>query len=339
MECEAEHADAWNQYLSRSPNGSFYHLFGWKSVNEESFGHKTYYLAAMDADLIVGVLPLVLIESRIFGRILASMPFVNFGGPCTESDSVLKQLLSHAYAISVDCHADYLELRGKRPFDDRLLTATHKVSMSITLKQNPDDLWNAFKSKHRTNIRRVYKDAVRVNSGKINLLTDFYTLFCQAWRAHGTPVYRKEYFRKILDTFPDQTRIFVAYQGNIPIAAAFNGYYSTTVEGMWAATHPSFRHLQPNYVLYWEMIKHACEEGFHTYHLGRSTTDTGGASFKKKWNANETQLYWQYFLERRDRVPQLNVDNPRYRLAIEAWKRLPMSIIQFIGPILAKNIP
>jgi lipid II:glycine glycyltransferase (peptidoglycan interpeptide bridge formation enzyme) len=124
------------------------------------------------------------------------------------------------------------------------------------------------------------------------------------------------------------------------VAAAFNGYHGGTVEGMWAAADPSARELQPNYVLYWEMIQDACRRGFRRYHLGRSTAESGGEQFKKKWNAVSTQLHW--YFGRTDgaaELPGLNVDNPKYRLAIAAWRRLPLWMTDLAGPPLARLIP
>ena len=65
----------------------------------------------------------------------------------------------------------------------------------------------------------------------------------------------------------------------------------------------------------------------------------GGGEYKKKWNAEAKQLYWQYFLPRGGDVPQLNVDNPKYRLAIGAWRRLPLRWTTALGPFIANYIP
>jgi hypothetical protein len=91
--------------------------------------------------------------------------------------------------------------------------------------------------------------------------------------------------------------------------------------------------------LYWELIKHACELGYQSFHLGRSSKDSGGEQFKKKWNAETLQLYWHYILRTRTDIPSLNPTNPRYQLAIKAWQRLPLPITQTLGPFLARSIP
>lgn len=331
----------WDAFLERTPGANFYQCYGWRDINRNQFGHETHYLVARSPDngVIGGVLPLVMLKSRLFGNILCSMPFVNFGGPCTNAAAAAQALLEKTGSLGRELAADYTELRVLEPTDPRLPTALHKVSMTIDLDADSEKIWNAFTTKHRTNIRRVYKNDIEVRHGTVELLDDFYRLLSLSWQHLGTPIYRKAYFAEILNRFPEATRIFIAYQHGKPIATAFNGYFKDTVEGMWAGTSPEHQKLQPNYVLYWEMIKHACENGYRHFHLGRSSVDSNAEQFKKKWNARAHQLYWQYILNRRRELPELNVNNPKYQLAIALWKKLPLPVTQWLGPFLARSIP
>lgn len=338
-----DHSDAreWDAFLERTPGANFYQCHGWQDINRSQFGHETHYLIARNAadGEIGGVLPLVMLRSRLFGNILCSMPFVNFGGPCATDAGAIQALLERTASLCRELAADYTEMRVLEPADSQLPTTLHKVSMTIDLDADPDRIWQAFTTKHRTNIRRVYKDNIQVRHGGAELLDDFYRLLSLSWQRLGTPIYRKAYFAEILARFPDTTRIFIACQGDQPIATAFNGYYKDTVEGMWAGTSPEHQKLQPNYVLYWEMIKHACENGYRHFHLGRSSVDSNAEQFKKKWNAHAHQLYWQYILNGRRELPELNVNNPKYQLAIAVWKKLPLPVTQWLGPFLARSIP
>jgi lipid II:glycine glycyltransferase (peptidoglycan interpeptide bridge formation enzyme) len=108
---------------------------------------------------------------------------------------------------------------------------------------------------------------------------------------------------------------------------------------MWLGMRQAYRRQLVGYVLYWEIIKNACERGYRRFHLGRSSKDSGGEQFKKKWNADAMQLYWQYILRTRQDIPSLNVTNPKYRMAIEAWRRLPLTMTRFVGPLIARSIP
>lgn len=332
-------AAAWDDFLARQPDGAFYHLYGWRRVNESAFGHRMLCLAARRDGRIDGILPLVFVQSRVFGRILCSMPFVNYGGIVAKDAESEASLLEAARDQARELRADYLELRSPRALQTEMPASLRKISMTIRLAPDPDTLWKGFSSKHRTGIRRVYKHGVTVAAGGPELLDAFYEVLAESWRNLGTPIYRKSYFAAILREFPKQTRLFVCRQGERPVAAAFNGEFNGVVEGMWMGSRPEARNLQAGYALYWEMIKDACERGFSRYHLGRSTTDSGGESFKKKWNAESQQLFWYYHRPQDGPMPELNVDNPRYRMAIAAWRRLPVSVTTTVGPLLARGIP
>jgi hypothetical protein len=87
------------------------------------------------------------------------------------------------------------------------------------------------------------------------------------------------------------------------------------------------------------MIKDGCLRGCKSYHLGRSTADSTAEDFKKKWNATSQQLYWYFHCPNGKAMPELNVDNPKYKLAINAWRRLPMWTTSLLGPPIARLIP
>jgi len=332
-------AESWDRFVLASEAGSFYHRFGWSRILRESLGVEPFYLMARSDDQVVGVLPLVLLSSRLFGRILCSMPFLNFGGPCADSGAVARALIDAAIRKSHELEVDYLELRCAARIPTDLASSTHKVSMSIALDRDPDVLWNGFTSKHRTNVRRAMKNQLVVASGGWELFEEFFAVLERSWRDLGTPLYGRGFFASVLAEFPGETRIHVCRYGERPVAVACNGMQGGVIEGMWAGGMPVARSLNANYVLYWHMIQEACRLGFGRFHLGRSTVDSGGEWFKTRWNANALQLYWYYHRPRGGAMPALNVDNPKYRNAIAAWRRLPLWVVRRVGPHIARNIP
>jgi FemAB-related protein (PEP-CTERM system-associated) len=337
--CGALHRDEWDRFLAGKEGASHYHLYDWRNINEQVLGHKAIYLAARSGQQIVGVLPLVWIRSRVLHQVLCSMPFVNFGGPCADSAEYEEQLIKCAIGHAENLGADYLELRCTKPHALALPVSLRKVSMTLELDRNPDTVWNAFSSKHRKNIRRAYKHGLSTQSGGRELLTDFYGLMEQSWKSLGTPLYGKEFFARVLETFPESTRIFVCKRGDEPVAAALDGYFNGVVEGMWAGGGKLARELDANFVLYWDMIKEACERGMSRFHLGRSTASSGGEEFKRKWNAGTAQLYWYFHRPDGGPLPEVNVDNPKFRVAIAAWRRMPMWMTRLAGPRIARLLP
>ena len=79
--------------------------------------------------------------------------------------------------------------------------------------------------------------------------------------------------------------------------------------------------------------------GFKKFDFGRSTPGEGTYNFKKQWGAKPIQLSWQYQFNGSNRMPELNTKNPKYKMAIKIWKKLPLAVTIFLGPRIVKNIP
>jgi FemAB-related protein (PEP-CTERM system-associated) len=339
VRCDDSFGTDWNAYVSATPHASFYHRFEWREINQACLGHESCYLAALSQNKIVGVFPLVHVSSRLFGNIACSLPFVNYGGPIGEDDGVDDLLIAEAGRVADQWGVDFLEIRSRRHLGPQFPTSQHKVSMTVDLSPDPDLLWKGFKTEHRQHIRRGYKNGFTAKLGHVELLDDFFKVLSEAWRDMGTPIYAKSYLETVAKAFPGAARLCVVYGGGKPVAASFQAYDGGVAEGLWLGSLAKYRHDYAGYVLYWELLKDAAMHGCTQFHLGRSTVDSGGDVFKRKWNAHPTQLYWQYVLRGRNDIPQINVNNPRYRLAIGAWRHLPVAVTTRVGPILARCIP
>lgn len=329
----------WNQYLEDKDCSTFYHKIEWKSIIEKSFNHDTYYLLGEEKGSIKGLLPLIHSKSRLFGSVISSMPFLNFGGILADNQQAEELLQNESRKILNKVNADYIELRHKNKSHLNLRSNTHKVSMMVELAENPETLWKNYSSKHRNNIRKSLKSDLEFKIGHLDMLNDFYYLISEGWKNHGTPIYKKDFFYNILETFNDQVEVCAVYLNQKIVAVAFNGLYKDTIEGMWTYSFHQYNNLNINYFLYWKMLENACKRGFKKFHLGRSTKDSPAVQYKKKWNAVPVQLYWEYIMDDNKPLPELNVDNPKYKILINTWRKLPLKLTQTVGPYFAKNIP
>jgi FemAB-related protein (PEP-CTERM system-associated) len=335
-----EDRERWDEYVTNSGSSTCYHLTGWKSVIERSFGHKTYYLFSEKDSNINGVLPLIQLKSMLFGNFMISLPYVNYGGICSDNEDISDRLLQEAGRIATDTDADHIELRNTRPMRDGVPVKTTKVSMRLELPQNPEALWKTFPSKLRSQIRRPEKEGMYVTSGGIEELDSFYAVFLVNMRDLGTPVYSREFFRTILKEFPDTAWICTVYtKSGDPAAAGFLVSFKDTLEIPWASSLRSYNYCSPNMLLYWSVLELACKKGYRAFDFGRSTPGEGTFKFKEQWGARPVQLYWHYWMKNGGHLPQLNPKNPKYQMAIKIWKKLPVAVTKIIGPAIVKNLP
>jgi len=330
----------WEHFVASHRNSTNYHQYGWRKIVEKSFGHKAYYLAARYSDSdICGILPLVHMKSSLFGSFLVSLPFFNYGGLLCNETAAETALLERARSLLVELRAGHSELRHINNRVEGLATKEHKVTMILDLEKDDEAQWKALDAKVRNQVRKAEKSGLKAVMGHLELLDGFYEVFCRNMRDLGTPVYNKNFFRNVLETFQESTRVISVILEGKTVASGILIWFKDTLEVPWASSISDYREMCPNNLLYWEAIRFAIRNGARKFDFGRSTPGEGTFRFKKQWGANPVQLYWQYLLKEGEQLPELNPKNPKYGLAIKIWQRLPVSVTKILGPRIVRCIP
>jgi serine/alanine adding enzyme len=380
---------AWDEYVHAHPRSTLYHLSGWRNVIEKTYGHRTYYLMAtedkpglmvrndkktkgyelspmrheLNANSVVGILPLVHIKHFLFGNSLISMPFLDYGGILANDQNSEKALLLHAIGLARDLGARRIELRQIRPLSwlnaigslypenphtsidwtvqDRAtacVTKTHKVRMVLEVPVSSHELMNSFKSKLRSQIQKPLKEGLKQKVGDLELLNDFYRVFSAHMRDLGSPVHSKELMKNILLEFRERSKVVVIYKDGYPIATSMIIGFRDTLENPWASALRKHRKLNPNMLLYWTMLEYTCNGGYNYFDFGRSSINEGTYRFKEQWGSEPIPLHWHYISLGGQPVDPEKSEKSRFETAIEIWQKLPVSITKIIGPRIRKYI-
>jgi FemAB-related protein (PEP-CTERM system-associated) len=200
-------------------------------------------------------------------------------------------------------------------------------------------LWQAIDRKVRNQVRKAEKSALTAVHGGLELVPEFYEVFARNMRDLGTPVYAKRLFETILEEFPGTAETFVVRTGTTPIAASLTFRWREVTEVPWASSLREHRASCPNMLLYWTMLRRAIEVGSTTFDFGRSTPNESTYHFKTQWGATGTPFAWEYWLASGGSLPDQSPANPKFQLAIETWKRLPIWLTNRVGPYLVRSIP
>jgi FemAB-related protein (PEP-CTERM system-associated) len=327
---------AWDAFVTAEAAATGYHEWAWRDVFERSFGHEHLYLIARRGDRIDGVLPLVQINSRLFGRTMTSLPFVNYGGVLARSKAGACALRDRAAELARERGCRHVELRHfGRQFSD-LPFRQHKVTMRLPVQPG---MWDRIDRKVRNQIRKAEKSQLTIARGGVELLDEFYAVFRRNMRDLGTPVYSRQLFAEVLGAFPARARLLVVRLNSAPVAAGLSYRTGRLVEVPWASSIRDYNSLCPNHLLYWNVIESAVAEGCDLMDFGRSTPGEGTYKFKEQWGAEPVALHWEYCLVEGTELPDQSPKNPKFRMAIEAWKRLPLPIANLLGPSIVKRIP
>jgi FemAB-related protein (PEP-CTERM system-associated) len=319
---------------------------GWLRVLSESLGHRTMAVVAREASgELVGYLPLALVTSRLFGRYLVSLPYLNRAGVVAVDEGVRGEVLDVAAGLADRFAVRYLELRhqgGGVEHGSITESRGDKVQMMMGLPGDGERLWSGYSAKVRNQVRKGDKAGLTIRFGGAELLDGFYDVFSTNMRDLGTPVYPRRLFGSVLDTFKDGAELAVVSQGGRAVAGALllhscvGDAVETRVPS--ASSLRDAKHTNANMWMYHRLLMRAVSRGAGVFDFGRSTPDSGTYRFKKQWGAVPSGATWQYYLRAGD-VSAVRPDNPKYRRRIATWQKLPVWVTRLVGPAIVKGIP
>ncbi len=322
----------WSEYLAAHPGATVYHDGRWGTLMASCYGNRPYHLTATRSGQAVGVLQLVWQRSRLFGSRLCSTPYFDAGGILADDAAAAEALLARAHSLMGELDVASVELRQVEPLDAELPTRTDKVTFWLELPAGSEAMWDSLKTKVRTKIRKAQREDFQVDSGGAALLDDFFGLYLRGMRDLGSPSHSRRFFRLVLEAFPHASRIFVVRRNGRALAAAFTMGDRLAFRVPWSSSDPAARRAGANRLLFWSMLAFAADAGAPRFDFGRSSRGSGTHEFKSEWKPETVPLHWHYLLADGAAMPGLSMENPRYRLLIEAWKKLPLPVAERIGP-------
>ena len=338
----------WDRFVLAQNHGTFFHLWQWRDLIRGCFNYEPFYLYVETSGNFVGILPLFLVRSLLFGKSLIAMPMAVYGGIVAETQEAAHALLGKAMAIAANSKARYLEIRGN-PHDDRSVSATAKDIYSFTQKNlyytfitqldaSEDVNFSRIPRKQRRMIRQAQKHGLRAVFDN-NRLSDFYQVYATSVRNLGTPVYSYNYFQQLLNRFGDQCKLLLIEYNDQVIAAVLSFLYKDQVLPYYGGGLKEFLHLGPNDFMYWELMSFAAGNGYRTFDFGRSKEGTGPFHFKRHWGFEPRPLPYWYVPISDHCIPDTSSLNPKLQWAIRIWRNLPLKLTTTLGPHVVKHIP
>lgn len=340
-ELDGAAAGAWDAFVQATPAATFFHLSPWARVIREAFGHRTYYAYAEQDGAIVGVLPLARMKTYLFGDILSSTPFCVYGGSIATTPEASAALEAHAIDLQRRLGAPCLEFRRLDQADAGWqerppLYYTFRKPIVLT-GDDAKDMEKNIPRKQRAEVRKAIKHGLRAVSDSD---TDrLHRIYAESVRNLGSPVFPRRYFRLLAQAFPGAHDVTTVLHGDKPVAAVLNFHFRDQVLPYYGGGTREARALSANDFMYWDVMRRAGNErGARLFDFGRSKSDTGAFKYKRNWGFEAEQLHYCYRLADGASIPDNNPNNPKYKLIIAAWKRLPLLIANLLGPPLVRGL-
>ena len=332
--------EPWNALVAAVGEASPSRDLRWLPALSGGLRQEAYVVEAASAQGTVGLLPLLYVKSRLFGRFLVSLPYLNTGGVLADDDGVAAALIENAVVLADRLDVRYLELRHERRREHAALSAelTSKVHMRLPLPPSSEALWKGFSSKVRNQVRKGEKRGLSVHWGREDLLGQFYAVFARNMRDLGTPVYGRRFFARILEHLGNDAELCVVRLGEKPVAAALLTHGRGMTEVPSASSLREYNGTNANMLMYWHLLCRAVERGRQVFDFGRSTADSTTYRFKRQWGAQPAPAVWQYYV-REGTAGDMRRESPHYQRLIALWQRLPVPLTRWLGPWIVRGIP
>lgn len=333
----------WNQFVT-GEDAPVFTRWEWGEVCR-GYGHSSVYLGAYDDGRLIGALPLVLMRSRLFGDKLVSMPFAEYGsvvvGTSQDDKEVERKLLDRTTELADEFGVDFVSLRGRPLVNHPAYTQKRRwVTFRIPVGEGEDAVWDALDSSRRGHVRQGRDNDITIRVGDtLDDLRDFYRLYLQTMRGHGSPPHSFRYVKRLWNALADEghMRLYLAEHDGRPINGIIDFPFGDTVYHWAEVSDYDYRDLDGGSLLLWNAIEWSAAEGYETFDMGRTREGTGVYMYKKSFGGTKTWMDdSHHFPNGEFELP--NPDDEGYDAAKKAWRRLPLAVTRIVGPRIRQRI-
>lgn len=328
---------SWSDFVERSDRTTFFHELSWKKVLESSFPFQARYFLVRRGGAVTGVLPLFSVDNPFVRPTLVSVPFGVYGGVVAEDAESEGELVERVATLSREEGVSYCELRQVESVDDERLVPKNGYATFIRdLPEDPAECLRMLPRKARAAARQaIHRHSLEISAGP-EQVDEFYRLFVHNKRHLGSPVLPRRFFDALFEVLGDRADLMlVRYRGRA-VSGVVSFLFKDRVMPYYSGSLHEHEGLQINNFMYLKLMERGVDLGCRSFDFGRSRADSGSYRFKKHQGFQAQALGYQYYLERSKELPDLSPSNPRFRLAEEIWKRLPLPVVRGLGPLLIR---
>ena len=356
----------WEAYVENHGSATFFHRFPWSRVLQRAFGHRAHYLIAEETGVTVGVLPLLEVRSRLFGPSLSSLPFCVYGGVLCDTEEADFALRREAIALADTLGVRSLELRNRAPSASGWPTKELYYTFRKALHGEHAENLKAIPNRQRAMLRKALGEGLF--SEEVSDTRRIYRVYSESLRNLGTPVFGRRYLDILQEEFGEYCRVLMIRQApdadllyrkkdnaqlqhdpepgavskfaDAPdVAGVLSFYFRGEVLPYYGGSVTRARSIRgANHFIYWELMRRSVNEGVRGFDFGRSKDGTGAFAFKKNLGFSPDPLPYEYHLAPGARIPDVNPNNPKYRLLVKVWQRLPLPVANTLGPWIAGSL-
>lgn len=334
---DVKEAEAIEAFVAARGDATIFHRPAWLAAVAAGTGQAACGLITERGGAITGWLPLTELHSSIFGRALVSSGFAVGGGVLADSEANAFQLASAAEELALRRSCASVELRGgTMPWHWAVRTDSH-CGFIAPLATDDDAQLLAIPRKQRAEVRKGLQMDYTVSVGRAEAdRAAHYAVYAESVRNLGTPVFPRALFDAVLDRMDGD--ILTIHHNGQPVASVLSLYHGGAVLPYWGGGIFAARALRANDVMYYELMRHARQRGCSAFDFGRSKTGSGAYHFKRNWGFEAQPLSYASWTAPGHVARDADPTSQKHAARIAAWKRLPLSVANRLGPWIAKGL-
>lgn len=282
--------DQWDEFILEN-GGHPLQLWEWGQV-KAGHGWKPERVFAYDEDEIVGA-------AQVLVRRLPS-PFRSFAyvprGPFANKEHQDEFLNALAVLVKRDHKSLAVSIEPDTEEFDKpsgWIRSTNKIlsaeTILLDLRKPESEILADMAKKTRQYIR---KSATSVKIRQVKNRADVeacLALYKQTAKRAGFNLHNDQYYLDVFAQMQDYSPIFMAYEGDVPVAFLWLAISSETAYELYGGVNDRGQELRANYALKWHVIRKVKEWGVERYDFGGLVA--GGVSvFKQNWSEDITVL-------------------------------------------------
>lgn len=266
---------AWDRFVEKAPGGTYQQTSMWAEVKALANWRPLRIALSRDGVIIAGCQLLVRHVAR-----LGAVAYVSHGPLVASGDTAaLAAVLDTVQGLIRQEPLLYLKLQPppdgkdmagaltKRRFVPSGLDTAPRLTVRVDLRQEPDAMLGAMRTRTRTYIRQAQRRGVVVRDGGDSELKVFCDLVEATSRRQGFDPYPRSYYEQIWRSFRGHAHLLLAeYQGDILSSTLLLGFGDSVIfkMGGWLGGH---RDVRPNELLHWAGMQWARDRGYRYYDL------------------------------------------------------------------------
>ncbi len=330
------------RYVAAHAEGTPFHRPAWLLATARGTGNRAAALLAERHGEIAGLVPLLDVNSALFGRVLVSSGFGVGGGVLADSPADARALLGAVEEFAGRHAIPSAELRGGPMPEDRPgWRVRHDSHCGFTAPLAADDeaqlSW--IPRKQRAEVRKGLGEdlTIAIGAGDADRAAH-YAVYAESVRNLGTPVFPRQLFAEVLDSFGEDADILTVRHRGRAVASVLSLYHRGTVMPYWGGGLFAARQLRANDRMYYELMLHARRRGCTQFDFGRSKTGSGPYAFKRNWGFEPEPLGYASWTAVGAAPRDADPTSQKHAARIALWKRLPLPLANALGPLIARGL-